>query len=84
MRQVSLPIPKENLVPDTLPGIMLQKEVAERTRLSLGTLRFYRHRGYGGPKSFLLGSRVCYMRADVERWIADSYAAAERVSGESA
>ena len=29
--------------------ILLLEEVAELTRLPQATLRFYRHRGYGGP-----------------------------------
>jgi predicted DNA-binding transcriptional regulator AlpA len=56
--------------------ILLLAEVAEMTRLPQATLRFYRHRGYGGPKSFKLGDRVCYMRADVEQYIRDAYAKA--------
>jgi hypothetical protein len=57
--------------------IMLLAEVAEMTRLPQATLRFYRHRGYGGPKSFKIGDRVCYMRADVEQYIREAYAKAE-------
>jgi DNA-binding transcriptional MerR regulator len=56
-----------------LNDIMLLAEVAEMTRLPPATLRFYRHRGYGGPKSFKLGDRVCYKRADVMPWIQDQY-----------
>jgi predicted DNA-binding transcriptional regulator AlpA len=52
--------------------ILLIEEVSELTRLPLATLRFYRHRG-DGPKSFKLGNRVAYKRADVERWIEAQY-----------
>lgn len=53
--------------------IFLIEEVSELTRLPLATLRFYRHRGDGGPKSFKLGNRVAYKRADVEQWIEAQY-----------
>jgi predicted DNA-binding transcriptional regulator AlpA len=53
--------------------ILLIEEVSELTRLPLATLRFYRHRGDGGPKSFKLGNRVAYKRADVEQWIEAQY-----------
>jgi hypothetical protein len=38
--------------------ILLLEEVAEMTRLPRATLRFYRHRGEGGPRSFKIGNRV--------------------------
>jgi predicted DNA-binding transcriptional regulator AlpA len=37
------------------------------------TLRYWRCLGDSGPKSFKLGRRVLYHRADVERWIAEAY-----------
>jgi predicted DNA-binding transcriptional regulator AlpA len=57
----------------SLGEFLLIEEVAELTRLPLSTLRFYRHRGDGGPKSFKLGNRVAYKRADVEQWIEEQY-----------
>jgi hypothetical protein len=66
-----------------MSDLLLLAEVAEMTRLPKATLRFYRHRGYGGPKSFLLGSRVVYRRADVEQYIRDAYAKADE-AGKSA
>jgi excisionase family DNA binding protein len=57
--------------------LLLIEEVAELTRLPLSTLRFYRHVGKGGPKSFKLGNRVAYKRSDVEAWIESQYAKAE-------
>jgi excisionase family DNA binding protein len=47
-------------------------EVAEPTRLSVGTLRYWRHAGTGGPASFKLGRRVMYRRADVEKWLEEA------------
>lgn len=58
--------------------ILTLAEVAEMTRTSPATLRYWRSVGYGGPKSFKLGRRVLYRRADVEQWIGEadgSYAA---------
>jgi predicted DNA-binding transcriptional regulator AlpA len=45
-------------------------EIAERTRLPISTLRWYRHRGEG-PKTFKIGRRVVATEADVEAWIGD-------------
>jgi excisionase family DNA binding protein len=53
--------------------LLLIEEVAELTRLPLSTLRFYRHAGKGGPKSFKLGNRVAYKRSDVEAWVEAQY-----------
>ena len=55
--------------------LLLIEEVAELTRLPLSTLRFYRHAGKGGPKSFKLGNRVAYKRSDAEAWIESQYQA---------
>jgi predicted DNA-binding transcriptional regulator AlpA len=53
------------------------KEVAEMTRLPEETLRYYRHAGNKGPRSFTLGGRrVLYDVADVEAWIAQAKAKA--------
>jgi predicted DNA-binding transcriptional regulator AlpA len=44
------------------------------TRLSPGTLRYWRSCGddVHGPKSFRLGRRVMYRRADVDKWMEDA------------
>ena len=55
----------------SLSELLLIEEVAELTRLPLSTLRFYRHRGNGGPRSFKLGNGVVYRRSDVEAWLAE-------------
>jgi DNA-binding transcriptional MerR regulator len=47
-------------------------EVAEMTRLSASTLRYWRYAGAGGPVSFKLGRRVMYRRADVEKWLGEA------------
>lgn len=48
-------------------------ETAKVCRIPAETLRYYRHKGSGGPKSFKLGGRrVLYARADVEAWIAEA------------
>ena len=39
------------------------------TRLSVGTLRWWRSVGAGGPPSIKLGRRVMYRRADIEKWM---------------
>lgn len=51
------------------------QEVAEVTRISIDTLRWWRHKGSGGPKSFRLGRRVMYTAADVQAWIDEQRAA---------
>jgi predicted DNA-binding transcriptional regulator AlpA len=58
----------------TLSEIMLLEEVSDLTRIPKPTLRYYRHVGEGGPKSFKIGTRICYMRADVEEFIQQQYA----------
>lgn len=50
-------------------------EAAERTHLPAATLRYYRHRGDLGPKSFTIGRRVMYRESDVDAWIEAQYQA---------
>lgn len=38
---------------------------------TIGTLRYWRHIGYG-PASFTLGRRVLYRRRDVDEWITEA------------
>jgi hypothetical protein len=42
------------------------------TRLSAGTLRYWRALGEVGPASFKLGRRVMYRRTDVEKWLEEA------------
>lgn len=57
-----------------MDDILTIREVAEKLHLPEGTLRYYRHADIG-PKSFKMGRRVVYRRADVEAWIAAQLAA---------
>ncbi|WP_268895699.1 helix-turn-helix transcriptional regulator [Nocardia sp. CY41] len=50
------------------PRLLTYDEVAEMTRLPVGTLRYMRHNGYG-PKSFKLGRQVRFDYEDVLDWI---------------
>lgn len=52
--------------------ILTLAEVAEMTRTNPATLRYWRSIGNCGPKSFKLGRRVLYHRAEVEQWIAEA------------
>jgi DNA-binding transcriptional MerR regulator len=59
--------------PGTLDGELLTvSEVAAMTRLSEGTLRYWRYAGSCGPESIKLGRRVMYRRADVEKWLQEA------------
>lgn len=49
--------------------ILKLPEVAEMTGVSIDTLRWYRHKGEGGPKMFKLGRRVVALESDVVAWI---------------
>jgi predicted DNA-binding transcriptional regulator AlpA len=52
--------------------ILTLAEVAEMTRTNPATLRYWRSVGDCGLKSFKLGRRVLYHRADVEQWIEEA------------
>lgn len=54
------------------------EEVAEKLRKPVGTLRQWRHRGYG-PRGFKVGNTVLYRRTVVDTWIA-AQEAAERAA----
>lgn len=53
--------------------ILTIRDVADLTRTPEATLRYWRHLGTKGPKSWLLGSRVVYTEEDVEAWLAAQY-----------
>lgn len=53
---------------DTRDRLLRIREVADRTGIPEGTLRFWRHQGTG-PKSAKLGRRLVYRESDVEGWI---------------
>jgi hypothetical protein len=44
----------------------------EMTRMSVGTLPWWRAVGEDGPASFKLGRRVMYRRTDVEKWLGEA------------
>lgn len=50
-------------------GLMTVDEVAAELRVPVGTFRSWRSLNRG-PKSFRIGRRVVYYRADVEAWLA--------------
>lgn len=50
---------------------MTTPEVAELLRTSPDTVRWFRYVGKG-PRSFKVGRRVLYSRADVETWLAEA------------
>lgn len=60
--------------------ILTMAEVSTRTGVPLDTLRYWRHVGEGGPKSWKLGRRVVYDEADVEAWL-DAQRGAEEPKG---
>lgn len=47
-------------------------ETEEYTGVPASTLRYYRHKGIG-PKSFKIGSRVCYLKSDLDAWLQSQY-----------
>mgnify|MGYP002355399842 CR=1 FL=1 len=57
-----------------MSDLMFTEEVSAKCRVPEPTLRWWRHVGTG-PKSFRLGRRVVYKRADVEAWIEEQYQA---------
>ncbi|MDP7735129.1 helix-turn-helix transcriptional regulator [Mycobacterium paragordonae] len=56
----------------TSGDLLTVADVAAITRLSVGTLRYWRHTGTGGPPSVKLGRRVLYRRTDVETWLKEA------------
>jgi DNA-binding transcriptional MerR regulator len=46
-------------------------EVAEHYRTSPGTVRYWRHTGYG-PRGVKVGRRVLYQREEIERFDAET------------
>ncbi len=59
--------------------LLLTGEVAERCRVPVNTVRYWRQVGEG-PPSVRLGRRVVYDEAELDAWI-DSRFAAEREAG---
>ncbi|GAB3361291.1 helix-turn-helix transcriptional regulator [Modestobacter lapidis] len=57
-----------DLTADHEPELLTITEAADVLRAPVATLRYWRHRNIG-PKSFRLGRRVLYRRADLRTWI---------------
>lgn len=57
--------------------ILTTAEVAEKLRVPVGTLRYWRHNGEG-PRSFKLGRSVRYYASDVEAYIDAQYNQTDR------
>lgn len=49
--------------------ILRLEQIHERTGIPLATLRWYRHRGVGGPPTWKLGRRVVAYEDEVSAWI---------------
>ena len=54
--------------PTAEPELLTITEAADVLRAPVATLRYWRHLDRG-PKSFRLGRRVLYRRADLRTWI---------------
>ena len=62
------------------PRRLTTEQASEWLGLPEATLRWYRHRGDRGPRSYCLGSRIFYDLADIEMW-AESQKAASAKGG---
>lgn len=49
--------------------VLTMAEVAAMTRTPENTLRYWRHLGNVGPRSYKIGRRVAYDEADVIAWL---------------
>ncbi|WP_425571780.1 helix-turn-helix transcriptional regulator [Nesterenkonia jeotgali] len=60
---------------------MTTKQVSELTGIPEGSLKYFRHRGHGGPRSFALTPRaIRYSRESVLEWISERMQADEQIS----
>jgi hypothetical protein len=50
------------------PNRLTTPQASEWLGLPEATLRWYRHRGDRGPRSYQLGSRIFYDLVDLEQW----------------
>jgi predicted DNA-binding transcriptional regulator AlpA len=57
-----------------IQDLLTPEDVAALTRTPIGTLKWWRHLGDRGPRSFKLGRRVVYARDDVLAWIKEERA----------
>lgn len=64
---------------EDLPPVVTTKQLSQVTGIAEGTLKYFRHRGYGGPQSFALTPKcVRYRREDVIAWIEDRHRAEQQ------
>jgi hypothetical protein len=59
------------------PERMNTEQASRYTGMASATLRYYRHADIG-PRSYKIGSKVIYERADLEAWVAGQRAASQR------
>jgi hypothetical protein len=57
-----------------MTAILYKEELSKLHRIPIPTLNYWRHIGYG-PASFKIGAKVVYRVEDVDRWLAERYAA---------
>lgn len=62
---------------DQPDDLLTTAEVAARIKRPAGTIRQWRHRGYG-PQGFRIGGTVVYRRSSVEAFIAECESAEAR------
>jgi Helix-turn-helix domain len=60
------------------PKRLSTQQAADWLGLPEATLRWYRHRGDRGPRSYCLGSRIFYDLVDLEMWTESQKAATAR------
>lgn len=65
-----------------LPPLLTTKQVADLTGVAEGSLKYFRHRGHGGPRSFALTPKaIRYRREDVVDWITTQFEAEQKKRG---
>lgn len=63
--------------PERIDALMTIEEVAELLRMPLATVRYWRVLGTG-PRGFILGRRLRYLRQDVLDWLDEQRESAGR------
>ena len=59
-----------NTEPERIDALLTIEEVAELLRMPVASLRYWRVLGTG-PRAFIIGRRLRYVRADVFRWLVE-------------
>ncbi len=60
------------------PTRLNTQAASEYVSVPVATLRWFRHMGDRGPRSYRLGRRVFYDRSDLDAWLASEAAASQR------